>query len=353
MAEDRATLGPATAVYVSNAASKEIFVFAMDRDRGTLTQLQRVKVPGTDKPSPTSMPLAISPTHRFLYAALRSPPFPVSSFAIDPQNGRLSHLGIAALPDSMAYIVSDRTGRFLLGASYPGAKLAINPIDADGRVGERPTQLLTTRPKAHCVVVDRSNHFVYCTNLGGDLIMQLRFEAATGTVSPNQPAAIATPPGAGPRHLVFHPDGRLLYLLNETDATLCAYGVDPGNGTLAELQTRVASLPPEFTGKPSAADLHVTPDGRFLYASERATSTLAAFRIDAATGTLSFIGRCPTESTPRGFAIDPRGRYLLAVGLASNAMTVYAIDGRRGGLAEVERYPLGDMPNWVEIVDLR
>ena len=343
---------PATVVYVSNAASKEIFVFAMDRDSGALTPIERAAVPGTDKPSPTSMPLAISPGHRFLYAALRSPPFPVSSFAIDRPGGRLSHLGTAPLPDSMAYIVTDRSGRFLLGASYPGAKLAINPIDADGRVGGRPIQLLSTRPKAHCVVVDGSNRYVYCTSLGGDLIMQLRFDDDAGTVSPNTPAAIATRAGAGPRHLAFHPNGRFLYLLNETDATLSTYAVDAANGTLAEVQTALASLPPDFVGKPSAADLHVTPDGRFLYASERATSTLAAFRIDPAKGSLSLLGRYPTETTPRGFAIDPRGRFLLAVGLASNAMTVYAIDPERGCLAEVERHPLGDMPNWVEIVDL-
>jgi 6-phosphogluconolactonase len=343
---------PATVVYVSNAGSKEISVFAMDRDSGELVPVQRVDVPGTECPSPTSMPLAVGPGHRFLYAALRSDPFPVSSFAIDPESGRLSQLGSAPLPDSMAYIVTDRTGRFLLSASYPGAKLAINPIDDDGRVAAQPTQVLPTPPKAHCVVVGASNRYVYCTSLGGDIIMQLRFDAARGTVAPNEPAAIATRPGAGPRHLAFHPNGCLLYLLNETDATLGAYAVDAGSGTLGERQT-VASLPPDFTGKPSAADLHVTTDGRFLYASERTTSTLAAFRIDAEKGTLSLRGRYPTETTPRGFAIDPRGRFLLAVGLASNAMTVHAIDPARGGLAAVRRYPQGDRPNWVEIVDLR
>jgi 6-phosphogluconolactonase len=343
---------PATVVYVSNAGTKEIFVFAMDRDSGDLTLNERVAVPGTDKPSPTSMPMAVDPGRRYLYAALRSPPFPVSSFAIEPASGRLAHLGTAPLPDSMAYITTDRSGRFLLSASYPGAKLAINPIDGAGRVGGEPTQLLSTRPKAHCVVVDASNRYVYCTNLGADIIMQLRFDAAAGTVTANDPAAIATRPGAGPRHLVFHPDGRFLYLLNETDATLVTYAVDPVSGTLAERQ-KVAGLPSDFAGKPSAADLHLTPDGSYLYASERTTSTLAAFRIDAAHGTLSLVGRYPTETTPRGFAIDPRGHFLLAVGLASNAMTVYAIDPARGGVCELRRYPQGDMPNWVEIVDLR
>ena len=123
---------PQTVVYVSNAGSKEIFVFAMDRDTGDLTEIERVPVPGTDKPSPTSIPMAVSPDRRFLYAALRSEPFPVSSFAIDQENGRLADLGTAPLADSMAYIMTDRSGRFLLSASYPGAKLAINPIDQLG-----------------------------------------------------------------------------------------------------------------------------------------------------------------------------------------------------------------------------
>jgi 6-phosphogluconolactonase len=341
-----------TVVYVSNAGSKEIFVFAMDRDSGDLAPVERVAVRGTDKPSPTSIPMAVSPDHRFLYAALRSEPFPVSSFAIDAESGRLTHLGAAPLADSMAYIVTDRSGRFLLSASYPGAKLAINPIDATGRVGERSTQVLSTQPKAHCVVVDASNHYAYCTNLGGDIVMQLRFDAQAGTVSPNQPAAISTKPNAGPRHLAFHPNGRFLYLLNETDATLGIYAVDPATGTLAELHT-VPTLPPDFSGKPSAADLHVTPNGRFIYASERTTSTIKGFRIDPESGRFSRCGRWPTETTPRGFAIDPRSRFLLAAGLSSNAMSVAAIDPDTGALAAVRQYRLGEMPHWIEIVDLQ
>lgn len=343
---------PNTVAYVSSAGSKEIFVFAMDRDSGELTPIERVAVPGTDKPSPTSIPMAVSPDRRFLYAVLRSEPYPVSSFAIDPASGRLAHLGTAPLADSMAYLTTDRSGRFLLGASYPGAKLAINPIGRDGRVEATPTQVLATQPKAHCVVVDAANRYAYCTNLGADIVMQLRFDAATGTVSPNEPPAISTKPNAGPRHLAFHPTGRFLYLLNETDATLGAYAVDPATGTLAELQT-VPTLPPDFAGKPSAADLHVTPDGRFIYASERTTSTIKGFRLDPERGTFSRCGRWPTETTPRGFAIDPRGRFLLAAGLASNAMTVSAIDPANGTLAALQQHRLGPMPSWIEIVDLR
>jgi 6-phosphogluconolactonase len=343
---------PQTAVYVSNAGTKEIHVFAMDRDSGALSPIERVAVPGTDIPSPTSLPMAVSPDRRFLYAVLRSPPFPASSFAIDRDSGRLAPLGTSALADSMAYLTTDRSGRFLLGASYPGAKLTISPIAADGRIGATPTQILPTRPKAHCVVVDASNRYAYCTVLGADNVLQLRFDAAAGTVSPNEPASIATRPNAGPRHLALHPNGRFLYLLNETDATLGVYAVDPTAGTLAEVETK-PTLPPDFTGKPSAADLHVTPDGRFIYASERTTSTIKGYRIDPEHGTLGRCGRWPTETTPRGFAIDPRGRFLLAAGLSSNAMTVSAIDPDSGTLCALEQYRLGDMPNWIEIVDLR
>jgi 6-phosphogluconolactonase len=343
---------PQTVVYVSNAGSNAIHVFAMDRDSGELVPIERVAVPGTDKPSPTSLPMAVSPDRRLLYAVLRSPPFPVSSFAIDRNSGRLAHIGSAPVADSMAYLTTDRSGRFLLGASYPGAKLAINPIESEGRVGATPTQILATQPKAHCVVVDPSNRYAYCTVLGADTVLQLRFDAATGTVTPNEPTSISTRPNAGPRHLAFHPNGRFLYLLNETDATLGVYAIDPATGTLSELETK-PTLPPDFTGKPSAADLHVRPDGLFVYASERTTSTIKGYRIDPERGTLSRCGRWPTETTPRGFAIDPRGRFLLAAGLSSNAMTVSAIDPDSGTLCPLQQYALGDMPNWIEIIDLR
>lgn len=150
---------------------------------------------------------------------------------------------------------------------------------------------------------------------------------------------------------MFHPDNRRLYLLNELDATINAYAFDGRSGLLSPIET-VSAVPPGCSGVPSAADIHVTPDGRFLYASERTTSTLAGFRIDADTGRLSAIGHVATETHPRGFAIDPWGRFLLAVGQRSHQLTVYAIDAGSGRLEARARYPMGQNPNWVEIVDL-
>ena len=295
--------------------------------------------------------MAVSPDRRCLYAALRSPPDAVSGFSIDPSSGRLSHLATTPLLCAMAYIVTDRTGRFLLAASYTDAKLAIYPIDSAGRIDRRPTQVIPTGPHAHCIVVDAANRFAYGAVLGADHVMQFILDPDTGTFAPNAPPTVATRARSGPRHLAFHPSGRFIYLLNQTDATIVAYRIEPGSGGLSEIET-VATLPAHFLGEANAADIHVTPDGRFLYVSERQTSTLTGFRIDAANGFLAPIGRWNTETTPRGFSIDPRGRFLLAAGLDSDRLSVHAIDPEDGSLTLRAQYPVGGMPNWVEIVDL-
>ena len=211
---------PETVVYVSNAGSKEIGVFAMNRDSGELTAIDKVAVPGTQKPSPSSMPMAVTPDHRFLFAALRSDNFPASSFAIDHASGRLSHLATTPLTASMAYLSTDRTGHWLLAASYPGNQLSINPIDGDGHIVEKPTQIVPNRPKSHCILVDAANKYCYATSLGADIVMEWIFDPAAGTLSPNGPGAVHTKPGAGPRHMALHPNRRFLYLITETTDTI-------------------------------------------------------------------------------------------------------------------------------------
>jgi 6-phosphogluconolactonase len=340
---------PETVVYVSNAGSKEVFVLAMNRATGALELIEKTPVPGTDKPSPASLPMATSPDKHFLYAQLRSEPYPVSTFAIDRTTGQLKHLAATPLVNQMAYINTDRTGKFLLAASYVGAKLAIYPINAQSIVEAKATQVLDTKPKAHCVVIDAGNKNVYVPVLGGDIVMELTFDPATGTVSPNGPGEVATKAGAGPRHLTFHPTGRFAYLITETTATIGTYGVDPASGLLKELQFVDTN---EYKEQPAASDIHVTPDGKFLYGAERKTSMLIGYKIDPDKGTLTQIGRFPTEKTPRGFAIDPRGKFLLSVGMDSAGMTVYAIDHASGQLKPIGHYPLGTQPNWIEIVDL-
>lgn len=334
---------PKTIAYVSNADSREIVALRL-ADDGALTEIERVQTSGM------VMPLALSPDRRFLFAALRSEPFGAASYRIDRQTGRLAHIATAPLPASMPYIATDRSGRFLLSASYNSALISVSAIDAEGRVGAAPIQVLNTAPNAHCIITDPANRFVFVPCLGGDHVMQLRFDGANGRLSPNTPHGLPTKKGAGPRHIVFHPDGRLAFVINELDASIISCDYDAAAGTLAALGT-ASALPPDFSGKPWAADIHATPDGQRLYASERTSSTIAGFDIDDA-GKLKPIGNWPTETQPRGFAIAPSGRYLLSTGQVSNSLTVHAIDAASGKLTALKRYPIGANPNWVEIVAL-
>jgi 6-phosphogluconolactonase len=339
----------ASAVYVGNAESNSISVLRLDRQSGALTTIETIPIPGVAKPGSTS-PLAMSPDQRILFIGIRSEPYVAASFAIDAASGKLRHLGNGPLADGMAYIVTDRSGRYLLSASYSGHKVAVNPIGGDGIVGP-VRQVLPTAPNAHCILPDAANRFVLATSLGADLVNQFRFDAVSGTLTPNTPASVKVTDKAGPRHLAFHPSGRFVYLIGELDGAIYTFDYDAARGQLRETQA-TSALPPGFTGKPWAADLHVTPDGKFLYGSERTSSTLAAFRIDPATGKLGAIGSYETEKQPRGFRIDLAGRYLLAVGQLSNTMTSYAIDQSSGALRRLEQHPVGHNPNWVEIVDL-
>jgi 6-phosphogluconolactonase len=337
-----------TFAYVGNADSNDISVFKLS-DNGEMTAVQTIAFTGVEKPG-ASTPLAITPDHRVLIAGIRSQPFVAVSFAIDPKTGQLSHIGNGPLADSMANIAFDRGGKFLFSASYGGNKVALNPLLANGVVGE-PKQVIPTGLNAHAFLPSPDNRFVFTTNLGSDQVLAFAFDATAGTLTPNDPPVIKVPEKSGPRHFVFHPNGKFVYLVHELNGDVAAFAYEAKSGAWAEIQ-RTTALPEGFTGKPWAADIHITPDGRFLYASERTTNTLTAYKVDGASGKLTAIGSVPTEKQPRGFHIDPAGRYLAAVGELSDSMTVYAIDQSSGALAKLKSYPTGKKPNWVEFLSL-
>lgn len=337
-------------VYVSCAESREIRVLKLDPSSGKLSPVQELSVSGT------VMPMAVSPDRHFLFAALRSEPYSVASFAIDQLSGMLTHLGNAPLPESALYLSVDAGGRYLFATSIPVSKarrtsaLSVSPIGPQGFVLP-PQQTVRAEPKIHSIMPDPTNRCVFAASCIADLILRYSFDAVTGLLSPGAVSSVRVKPQAGPRHMIFHPSGRFMYLLNETDATLYTFGYDRATGVLSELQI-VDTTPPEFQGEePQGADLHLTPDGKFLYASERTSSTLAAFRVDGA-GMLARVGSFATEKRPRGFNIDPYGRYLLAAGQYSHGLSVHAIDRDTGQLGKVGEYPMGKAPNWVEIVRL-
>jgi 6-phosphogluconolactonase len=339
--------GAATFVYVGNAESQDVTVLEL-KSSGDLTPVETAGVPGPAKPG-GSLPLAVSPDKKRLYVGLRNEPYSAVTFTIDARTGKLTLVGSGPLADSMAYVVTDRSAKFLLGASYTGNKITVNPIGPDGVV-QPAQQIMATQPNAHCIMPDPSNRYVLHTSLGGDRVYQEKFDVKTGKLTPNDPPSISIKAKAGARHLVFSPNKRFVYLVNELDASIYVFPWDARTGTLKKEVQVATALPGGFEGKPWAADIHLTPDGKFLYASERTTSTLAAFRVDPKTGLLTPIDSYPTEKQPRGFNIDPAGRYLLSVGQLSNSMTSYAIDKATGKLTKLREYPVGKNPNWVEIV---
>ncbi len=314
-------------VYVGNADSNEIIVLQLEQQTGNLAVLERVPIPNVVQPG-ISTPMAVSPDRCFLYVGVRGQPQCVASFAISPASGRLTYRASAPLADSMAYLVTDRTGQFLLGASYPGHKLTVNPIEPSGIV-QAPHQVVPNQPHAHAILVDAQNRYVLAPTLGNDCVSQFTFDASTGLLAPNTPPSVRLQAKSGPRHVVFHPNGSFVYVLGERDGSISVLDYEASTGQLREKQC-VTALPPGFQGTPAAADLHITPDGRFLYGSERTSSTLTGFTVDPTHGTRSTIGSVPTETQPRGFNIDPAGGYLLAVGQLSHALSSYHINASTG-----------------------
>jgi 6-phosphogluconolactonase len=334
--------------YVSCAGSGEVFVLGLDTQHGTLHELQRVALGGT------LMPMAPNPSHKRLYVARRSPPLAVLSLGI-AADGRLTLLGEASLPASMAYIAADRSGRFVLSASYGEHQLAVNSIDADGVAGP-VLQVVATEPNAHAVQAAPSNRHIFATSLGGGLLRRFDFDVQCGRLTPHAEPRVAidgiSGQAAGPRHMAFHPNGRWLYVLNELDATIIVFDFNSANGATTPLQ-RIGSLPSAFSGTAWAAEIRIASHGRHLYTSERGASTLAAFSIDAADGRLALIGHQPTQTQPRGFALDPGGRWLVAAGQRSHRVCVHAIDTDSGALGPAgASLQVGTDPNWVEIIAL-
>jgi 6-phosphogluconolactonase len=332
-----------TFAYVSCADSREILVLELDPHSGDLAQVQALPAGGM------VMPLAVSPDKRYLHASLRSQPYRVLTCAIERDNGQLAVVGEAPLADSMAYLHCDRSGAWLLSASFAGHKVAVSRIGHDG-MPHAAHQVLEVATNSHAIVPAPSNRHAFVPCRGGGVVLQWCFDATTGTLTANRPDRVVQREGAGPRHFVFHPGGRHAYLLNELDATVSVFAYDDASGTLDEIQN-IGSLPPGFTGTPWAADIHLTPDGTVLYTSERRSSTLAAFAVGT-DGRLQPPRCFSTEREPRAFAIAPCGRYLLAVGQASHSMTSYAIDPASGALRQLRKYAMGRNPNWVEIITL-
>lgn len=358
-------------VYVSNGDSGTVTAYQLDKAHHHLQPI------GEYPTGLKSMPMVVSHDKKTLYVSVRSKPYHVSAWHI-AADGKLSHFADTPLPEAMAYVALDKTGRFLLSSSYGGDLFSINRIAADGKVESAPVQVVHTGKRAHAIQTDPSNRFLFVPLLGADQLLQFRFDAASGKVSANSPAFvnIQREAATGPRHFVFAPQRdragqQNMYLLTEMAGNISRLTLND-DGTMTEHEA-TPSLDPAIardmqrgearpltgdddlpkSAKPRLwqADIHITPDGRFLYSTERTSSHITAFRVSPEDGRLQLINSTQTETQPRGFAIDNSGYYLIESGQKSDKVALYSIDQQSGKLSLIERVPTGAGANWVTIVE--
>jgi 6-phosphogluconolactonase len=339
---------PATALVGHANPTGDILVFDRDPQTGALTPVQTVSS------GSSSSFLAADPTRRFLYAT-HNRSEGIQAFARDPATGRLQPLGRVPVPPGPgatevgpSYLRVDATARFVLCANFRGHNVVVFPREGNGNLGPA-VQNLSTGKHAHALLLSEDNRFAFVSYLGSDLVAQYRFDDRHGQLTPNDPPVVTLPPGAGPRHLVFHPEGSRVYLVDELDASVVVFDYNPRQGTLLETQ-RIDSLP-GWTGRRWAADLHVHPSWRYLYVSNRAHDSLAIFAIDGPTGRLSLLGHQPCQGrSPRSFCIDPSGRWLLVANQDSANLVIFAVDPASGALHPLAERAVAPSPTFVGIL---
>ena len=339
-------------VYVSGYRP-EIAIFRLDTAAGRLMPAGKA----TDVGQQPSF-LAWDPAAKFLFAVNETDPGRVRSFAINQATAALTPINdVPSMGSITAHLSTDKTGRWLLVANYGDTKqgtIASIPIGADGRLGDAvDTREFGLGSMAHYISADPGNRFVFVPLKGGPSVAQLVFDQATGRLKPNVPPQATAAPGAGPRHLDFHPNGRFAYVINELDLTMTAFAYDAKTGLLRELQV-LPTLPAaaDKVGA-SGADVHVHRSGRFLYGSNRGHNSIVIFRLGE-DGRLTLVGHeSRTINRPRNFTIDPTGTLMLVANQDGASVSIFRIDQTTGTLELVGTpTPVGPNPSFVGVVML-
>jgi 6-phosphogluconolactonase len=323
--------------------SQGIYAYRFDAATGEVTPLGLVAA--TVNPSF----LAVDPSGRFLYAVNEVGDYKgpnsggVSAFAIDRASGKLTLLNeVASRGADPCYITVDKTGKNVLVANYTGGSVAVFPVRDDGSLGEASSFIQHTGhgtnpnrqegPHAHSINLSPDNRFAYVDDLGLDQLLVYKFDAAKGTLTPNDPPFVKLDPGSGPRHFALDSSGKFAYVVAEMKSTVNVFANDAQSGTLHQLQT-ISTLPQDYSGENDDAEIEVHPSGKFLYASNRGHDSIAVFTIDSGKGTVTPIEYASTKGkTPRSFEIDPAGNFLFAENQKSDNIVVFAIDQKTGRL---------------------
>ncbi len=351
-----------------------IHIFRVERATGAMTPLGVVEL-GT---SPSCLALNAAGTR--LYSANETDRVgdrregTVSAFAIDRRDGTLQLLNtVRSGGAGPTYLSVHPCGRFLLVANYFGGSVAVLPILADGRLGDAadikndageigPTRATNAPPgsfahsghdrtHAHMIQADPSGRFVLHVDLGLDRIFVWKFDEQQGTLAPNDPPGVSLPPGDGPRHFHFHPNGRWCYSVQEEGSTIVLFDYDAAAGRLSSRQT-ISSLPPGFAGSNFCSEILVAADGRFVYVGNRLHDSIGGFAVGPR-GDLTFVGETWTRGNyPRSFTFDPTGRFLYCCNQRADNITLFRVNRETGALEFTGHYtPVGN-PSSMVFLDL-
>lgn len=326
------------------SGKKNIEAFRFDSSTGALTSA------GTAAEIARPSFLALAPNRRFLYAISEGGnpgDSSVSAFSIEPASGKLTLINSqpAGGGSGPCYVEVDPSGKNALIANYGSGSVAVFPLAASGALGavsafvqDSGSSVDPQRqegPHAHCIVTDPAGRFAFVCDLGLDKVLIFDFDSSNGTLTAAKTPFVTVTPGAGPRHIAFHPNRRWAYVINEMASSITAFAYDARRGKLREIQTE-STLPKNFTGHNTDAEVAVHPSGKFVYGSNRGDDSIAVFACDPSTGRLTFAQRAPTGGkTPRQFEIDPTGTWLLAANQDSDTVVVFRIDASSGQLQPV------------------
>ncbi len=334
-------------VFVSafaKGAEGAIHAFQLDAKQASMKLVHRT----TDVEHPFF--LALSPDRRYLYS-IHAAQFggkeheQIAAYRLEGRTGRMSLINRqSALGSSACYLDVGRGGRTVVVANYSTGSVASLPVGRDGSLGKAASfvqhesaSVVPSRqkgPHAHCIVISPDNRFILSADLGLDRVVSYRLDADKSTITPSRQSFVRTPPGAGPRHLTFHPSGRWVYVINELANSVTLFDYDRSKGLLIERQT-ISTLPEDFEGTSYCADLKITPNGRFLYGTNRGHDSLASYRIGD-DGRLKRLAIIPSRGKgPQNLAITPDGRLLLCANMPGHNVVLFRIDRKNGGLEAV------------------
>jgi 6-phosphogluconolactonase len=329
--------------YTQDTKSKGIYAYRFDPASGKVTDL------GVAAETANPSFVAIDPAGKYVYAVneLQNYQGPnsggVSAFSIDRATGKLTFINeVPSRGADPCYIMVDKGGKHVLVANYTSGSIAVFPVLADGKLGEATAFVQHTGhgtnpkrqegPHAHSIDLSPDERFAFVDDLGLDELLVYKYDAAKGTLTPNDPPFVKLDAGAGPRHFALAPSGKFAYVVAEMASSVTAFSIDLKAGTLNRLQT-VSALPKDFKDENDDAEIHIHPNGKFLYTSNRGHDSIAVFAIDPKKGTLTPIEHVSTQGkTPRNFEIDPTGKFLFAENQSSDNIVIFHIDENTGRL---------------------